>query len=140
MAPTLKTKEKITGIGVRKGVQKFSLDGDYYDQSTYVGRFLGFIDVIDPQTLFVSDEEITASQQLLKNFSDGSRVVNDDQMWAAKKIVNATIHPSTQEKGERGAGGRRSGRRSEATTVDGQWLRTGEGKAASSVAPFYTMS
>ena len=36
----------------------FDPDGSYYDQSTYQGRFLGFLDVVDPRTLFTSDEEL----------------------------------------------------------------------------------
>ena len=38
-------------------VPPFSLEGSRYDQSTYEGRVLGFLDVVDPRMLVVSARE-----------------------------------------------------------------------------------
>jgi hypothetical protein len=38
-------------------VPPFALDGSRYDQSTYEGRVLGFLDVVDPRMLVVSERE-----------------------------------------------------------------------------------
>ena len=50
----------------------FDPDGSYYDQSTYQGRFLGFLDVVDPRTLLTSDEELERAQKMLKDFRAGA--------------------------------------------------------------------
>ena len=78
----------------------FSINGDRFDQSTYVGRYLGFLDVIDPRTLSTSDEEIAEAQSLLDAFKAGKAPpgTTDDELWAARKKVNACMHPVLGEK------------------------------------------
>ena len=39
-------------------VPPFSLSGARYDQSTFAGRYRRMLDVIDPRTLFVRDDEV----------------------------------------------------------------------------------
>eukprot|EP00936_MAST-01D_sp_MAST-1D-sp1_P000322 g322.t1 len=78
----------------------FDPDGSYYDQSTYQGRFLGFLDVVDPRTLFTSDEELERAQKMLKDFRAGALPAGttDAQLWEAKKTVDAIMHPALGER------------------------------------------
>jgi len=60
------------------------------------------MDVIDPRTLFVSDDKLTASLKLLNDYKNNkltvsSRVTEED-LWQAKKIKDAIIHPDTGDK------------------------------------------
>jgi len=78
----------------------FSLDGNLYDQSTYTGRVLRCFDVVDPRTLFTSNKKLEESLQLLSLFEKGAlpKDVSDKQLWQARKIKEAIIHPDTGEK------------------------------------------
>ena len=93
------------------GVPPFSLKGERYDQMTYYGRFRKMLDVVDPRTLFCSDQEIDDAVGLLDSFEkeqqcqqmNGSKSFNnrnpsdDPKLWQAKKIKDAVFHPDTNE-------------------------------------------
>lgn len=76
----------------------FSLDGSRYDQSTYFGRYRSTVESIDPRILFVSDAQVHSAQALLRSYEaqemKGSSVT-EDELWEAKRICDAVIHPST---------------------------------------------
>jgi len=82
----------------------FDPDGNKYDQATYRGRLLHFLDVIDPRMLLVGDEQLKESQARITRFrqfrhhqgvdSGGS----DAELWQAKKVQDALLHPDTGEK------------------------------------------
>ena len=79
---------------------KFELDSSKYDQTTFRGRLLHFLDVIDPRTLFTSESELKKSIDLLNLYKQGNvpaNVTNKD-LWDAQKIKQAIIHPDTGEK------------------------------------------
>eukprot|EP00924_Labyrinthula_sp_SR-Ha-C_P002430 snap_masked-scaffold_16-processed-gene-4.20-mRNA-1 protein AED:0.02 eAED:0.02 QI:0/-1/0/1/-1/1/1/0/324 len=85
-------------------MKEFSLEENKYDQSTYGGRFRGFLEIIDPRCLFISDEKLSRSQRLLTDFATyGVREkfpyqVTNEELWEAKKVKEAVIHPITGEK------------------------------------------
>ena len=83
----------------------FSLDGSKHDLSTYSGRFFNFLGIVDPRTLFTSDEELNAACDLLERFRNagvGATAekigVTDDDLWEAKRVRDSVIHPTTGEK------------------------------------------
>lgn len=76
----------------------FTLIGTRYDQSTYAGRYLGFVDMIDPRTLLTSDADLESAKQLLAQFQKAGAApagTTNDDLWHAKKLVNAAVHPSS---------------------------------------------
>jgi tricarboxylate carrier len=78
----------------------FSLSADKFDQSTYMGRFWRFLDIVDPRMAFVSDEELDSSRRLLAEYKAGNAPAGttDEELWHARKVVEAIIHPDLDEK------------------------------------------
>uniref|UniRef100_A0A8R1XQE7 Sidoreflexin n=2 Tax=Onchocerca TaxID=6281 RepID=A0A8R1XQE7_ONCVO len=88
--------EKIFGF---EKFPKFCLNKPRFPQDTFLGRYLHFLDVIDPRTLFTSEEKLRSSIELLNNYKAGkTRLVSDQQLWEAQKIKMAILHPDTGEK------------------------------------------
>ena len=80
-------------------VPKFALDKERYDQNTFNGRFRKMLDVVDPTTLLCSREELDAALQLLNQVEQGttSSLPPDEDLWRAKKIRDAMVHPDTKD-------------------------------------------
>lgn len=79
----------------------FRIGESRYDQSSFLGRLLHILDVVDPRTLLVSQSKLDDAVALLKQFQDqGSNPVgvSDEQLWRAQKIKQAILHPDTGEK------------------------------------------
>ncbi|XP_052006333.1 sideroflexin-5b [Xyrauchen texanus] len=78
----------------------FQLGKPRYDQSTFLGRFRHFIDIIDPSTLFVSEDHLKKCVKLLDDFKQGNlpQGITHHQLWEAQKVKQAIIHPDTGEK------------------------------------------
>ncbi|XP_065071084.1 sideroflexin-5-like [Rhopilema esculentum] len=81
-------------------VPTFSLDGDQFDQRTYLGRLYRCFNLVDPRTLFTSKAQLQDALSLLESFRLGTlpKDVSDKQLWHARKIKEAIIHPDTGEK------------------------------------------
>lgn len=89
-------------------MKEFDPKGSKHDQNSYAGRFRSFMEIIDPRSLFIRDEEITKAKELLQSYEyiqqqdkNHRRLpdnVTDEQLWNAKQIVDSTIHPTTNEK------------------------------------------
>jgi len=79
---------------------KFELGKSRYDLNTFMGRFNHNMDIIDPRTLFVSEEKLQESVKLLDDFKNGRRdpKITDKQLWEAQQIKQSTLHPDTGEK------------------------------------------
>lgn len=78
----------------------FSLTRPKYDQSIYSGRLRHFVEMVDPRTLLTSDATLQRCQLLLEQYK-GQRLpsgVTDDDLWDARRIKEACIHPVTGEK------------------------------------------
>jgi len=76
------------------------MDHPRYDQSTFFGRLMGMYDYIDPRTLFLSSDDVKQCQAMLEEFKKTGRVpagVTDEEMWAARKNVEVSLHPITGE-------------------------------------------
>lgn len=79
---------------------KFVLGKSRYNLDTFMGRFNQNMDIIDPRTLFVSNEKLNESIKLLDDFKTGkiNPSVTNGQLWEAQKITQSTLHPDTGEK------------------------------------------
>src|SRR5690606_2294023 len=65
--------------------------------SDLLGRVQHSLNLIDPRTLFVSSAALEAHRVTLDRFRRGE-IALSDEVWQAKKVVDATIHPDTGEK------------------------------------------
>eukprot|EP00933_Yihiella_yeosuensis_P018000 TRINITY_DN14950_c0_g1_i1.p1 TRINITY_DN14950_c0_g1~~TRINITY_DN14950_c0_g1_i1.p1 ORF type:complete len:356 (+),score=60.81 TRINITY_DN14950_c0_g1_i1:44-1111(+) len=87
-------------IAKEETLPAFSLTGNKYDQSTYIGRLKSTLENVDPRTLLIGADEVKKAQQLLDEFAKTGQVpagkTNED-MWNAKTTVDAVIHPVTKE-------------------------------------------
>eukprot|EP00551_Chaetoceros_affinis_P008052 CAMPEP_0203683320 /NCGR_PEP_ID=MMETSP0090-20130426/47461_1 /ASSEMBLY_ACC=CAM_ASM_001088 /TAXON_ID=426623 /ORGANISM="Chaetoceros affinis, Strain CCMP159" /LENGTH=350 /DNA_ID=CAMNT_0050552463 /DNA_START=200 /DNA_END=1252 /DNA_ORIENTATION=+ len=90
-----------TSSNVVPEVPPFSLDKERYDQNTYLGRYRRMLDIVDPRTLLYTNAEIETARSLLNTFRSNPKslptTTTDEQLWHAKKLVNAAIHPDTNE-------------------------------------------
>lgn len=79
---------------------KFELNKSRFNLETYIGRFYHNIDLIDPRTLFASEETLQHSIKLLEDFKNGKLKNNtkDKDLWRAQKLKQSTIHPDINEK------------------------------------------
>jgi len=78
-------------------VPPFNPKGARYDQSTFEGRLRHFREMTDPNTLLVGDDELKKAQSLLAAYDKGDRSASDAELWNAKRIKDAIIHPVTGE-------------------------------------------
>ncbi|KAJ0397880.1 hypothetical protein ATCC90586_006466 [Pythium insidiosum] len=73
----------------------FSIDQPRYDQSTYVGRWRQFVELVSPSALFLTKEEIDAAAKTLDDFRQGLLKpgdMSDEELWNARRV-----HPQTKE-------------------------------------------
>ncbi|GMI33463.1 hypothetical protein TeGR_g6969 [Tetraparma gracilis] len=79
----------------------FTLDGSRFDQSTFAGRFLGFMHMIDPSLLLVSTEQLEDDRALIDRFKKNpvtnATDMTDEALWASRKRLDGVIHPTFQE-------------------------------------------
>ena len=77
----------------------FDPSGTRYDQTTYAGRLAHFREMVSPATLMVSDIELQEKIDLLARHAKGQAPeASDAELWDAKRIKDAVIHPTTGEK------------------------------------------
>lgn len=79
---------------------KFEIGKSRYNLNTYLGRFYHNIEIIDPRTLFISNDKLNNSIKLLEDYKNGNLPIgfDDKLLWEAQKIKQSTIHPDTGEK------------------------------------------
>ena len=92
---------KAIGIG-SNGSDAFSIDApSRYDLQTYSGRAKHFLDTLgDLSTLFVSAAAVSEYKEMLRHFERIGRPpvgMCDEDMWRARKVVEATCHPESGE-------------------------------------------
>ncbi len=66
------------------------------DQSTFYDRFLKYVNVTDPRTLIYSDARVEEARQIVQN-ATVSKTMPVEEIELNQKIVNAAIHPVTNE-------------------------------------------
>ncbi|CAB3405351.1 unnamed protein product [Caenorhabditis bovis] len=77
----------------------FKLGQPRFAQETFLGRYLHYLDVIDPRTLFASEKKLKDAVQLLEDFKAGNaKNIPDKSLWEAQKLKQAVLHPDTGEK------------------------------------------
>ena len=86
----------------------FSLDREYYDTTKYLGRVRYIFSIFNPRNCLIPDEEILQSLKRVEEFKQAieettktgrlSQVpYTDREMWRAKHVVNACVHPTSGE-------------------------------------------
>jgi tricarboxylate carrier len=93
----MSTKETIFGF------QKYPVfvpNATRFPTDTFLGRYLHYLDVIDPRTLVASEKKVSHAVSLLNSFKAGHippGTTNKD-LWEAQKLTQAIFHPDTGEK------------------------------------------
>ncbi|CAJ0557937.1 unnamed protein product, partial [Mesorhabditis spiculigera] len=78
---------------------KFQRNQPRFPQETFLGRYLHYLDVVDPRTLLTSDSRLKECVELLKAYDAGEKnLASDRELWEAQKIKGAILHPDTGEK------------------------------------------
>ena len=77
----------------------FDPKGQRYDATTFVGRFSRMLLACDPYLLSYSEEQVRQSQNMITNWHQwfNGTTEMDRTLWEAKRIVDAAIHPDTNE-------------------------------------------
>uniref|UniRef100_A0AC35TKS0 Sidoreflexin n=1 Tax=Rhabditophanes sp. KR3021 TaxID=114890 RepID=A0AC35TKS0_9BILA len=89
-------EEKIFGF---PKYPKFLVNQPRYPQETFLGRYLHYLDVINPSYLFTSDKKLEECKQLLRDYQEGKAGnACDKKLWKAKMTCNSVLHPDTGEK------------------------------------------
>ena len=69
-----------------------------FDLETYAGRAWHFIDILgDLSTLFATREAVSRHQASIDAWAAGNSRLDDEALWHARKVVQATCHPATGE-------------------------------------------
>ncbi|KAL6042462.1 Sideroflexin FSF1 [Balamuthia mandrillaris] len=69
-----------------------------YDQATFWGRFRHFLDVTDPLTLLTTQQQLEGALTVLRRYENREQDYPLEELYKAKKIRDAVIHPDTGEK------------------------------------------
>ncbi|KAI9817544.1 MAG: hypothetical protein M1827_001156 [Pycnora praestabilis] len=73
------------------------LPASQYDLNTYWGRVRHSADIADPRTLFVPESGLENAKRLVSSYKQGQARSMTPELWNAKKVVDATLHPDTGE-------------------------------------------
>jgi len=77
---------------------KINLDAPRYDQSTYWGRARHFFITTNPLNLMSSPGQLTEAKDKVDRYRRGELSdVTEDEIWAAKHLVDSAYHPDTGE-------------------------------------------
>ena len=75
---------------------KINLDSPRYDQSTYWGRAKHFFLTTNPLNLLVTPAQLEAAKEKVEKYKRGELTeVTEDEIWAAKQLVDSAYHPET---------------------------------------------
>lgn len=85
--------------------KRFSLDGERFDQGTFMGRWKKMISNFDPATLLYSDSEIKKYVEILKLYDQEQKInpallvdaKRSKELWHARKVKESAVHPDTGE-------------------------------------------
>jgi len=77
---------------------KINLDAPRYDQSTYWGRARHFFITTNPLNLMSGPGQLTEAKDKVDRYRRGELSdVTEDEIWAAKHLVDSAYHPDTGE-------------------------------------------
>ncbi|OBT55730.1 hypothetical protein VE04_03921, partial [Pseudogymnoascus sp. 24MN13] len=74
-----------------------ALPASQYDLATYWGRVKHAAEISDPRMLLISKKGLEDSKELIASYKLGKVAHMSPELWHAKKVVDATIHPDTGE-------------------------------------------
>lgn len=78
---------------------RLDLDAPRYSQETYYGRLRHFLSITSPVTLLNTQKDLDEAITLLDAYKRGQADnVDEERLWRAKQIRDATLHPQTKEK------------------------------------------
>ncbi|XP_029466135.1 sideroflexin-2 [Rhinatrema bivittatum] len=79
---------------------KFNIDTPRWDQTTFVGRLKHFLNITDPRTVVVSEQELDRAKVLVDSCRAGTVPpgTSAEQLHYAKKLYDSAFHPDTGEK------------------------------------------
>lgn len=74
--------------------------GSPFDLKTYWGRVRHFFTMVDPRNALITDAELDTSKKLVEGWKAKTLPpsVTDADLWAAKRKLDAVVHPDTGEK------------------------------------------
>lgn len=76
----------------------YSEKGQRFDQDTFFGRFCKMKLACDPFLLLYTEEQVKEKQKLLDKAAEYKNDRSKDrELWEAKRIVDASVHPDTKE-------------------------------------------
>ena len=79
---------------------KINLDAPRYDQSSYWGRARHFFITTNPLNLLATSADLDAAKQKVDSYKRGELTnVSEDEIWAAKHLVDSAFHPDTGKEG-----------------------------------------
>ncbi|KAK0681718.1 SFXN2 protein, partial [Pygoscelis papua] len=78
----------------------FNIDAPRWDQSTFVGRLKHFLNITDPRTVLVPEEELDRAKALVEGCRAGLVPPGSsrEQLLYAKKLYDSAFHPDSGEK------------------------------------------
>jgi len=78
---------------------KFNLDAPRYDQSTYWGRAQHFFSTTNPLNCLATDAQLDTAKATVDKYKRGElNHLTEEEIWAAKNLVDSAFHPDTGEK------------------------------------------
>ncbi|XP_009697500.1 PREDICTED: sideroflexin-2 [Cariama cristata] len=78
----------------------FNIDAPRWDQSTFMGRLKHFLNITDPRTVLVPEEELDRAKALVEGCRAGlvPPGSSQEQLLYAKKLYDSAFHPDSGEK------------------------------------------
>ncbi|NXU39403.1 SFXN2 protein, partial [Drymodes brunneopygia] len=78
----------------------FNIDSPRWDQSTFMGRLKHFLNITDPRTVLVPEEELDRAKALVEGCRAGlvPPGSSQEQLLYAKKLYDSAFHPDSGEK------------------------------------------
>ncbi|KAL3954848.1 hypothetical protein ACCO45_010411 [Purpureocillium lilacinum] len=73
------------------------LPASQYDLTTYMGRVRHSMSITDPSTLLAGATGLDKAKRLVIEYKTGKLQQMTPELWQAKKIIDATLHPDTGE-------------------------------------------
>eukprot|EP00092_Neocalanus_flemingeri_P029824 GFUD01032379.1.p1 GENE.GFUD01032379.1~~GFUD01032379.1.p1 ORF type:complete len:321 (-),score=77.97 GFUD01032379.1:586-1548(-) len=78
---------------------QFNLDAPRFDQSSYSGRAKHFFSTTNPLNCLATDAHLDAAKDTVDKYKRGElNHLSEDEIWAAKNLVDSAFHPDTGEK------------------------------------------
>ena len=75
---------------------RIDLDRPRYDQTKYWGRARHYFITTNPTNLLASSSCLEAAKEKVEKYKRGELTeVSEDEIWAAKHLVDSAFHPET---------------------------------------------